>query len=102
MEYKSYIGTVTFDEDAELFHGEVINLNDVITFQSDTVEGLKREFQASVDDYLKFCEERGERPDKPFSGKLTLRIDPDLHRDLYIKSRKENKSLNSWIVEKLA
>jgi len=102
MEYKSYIGTVTFDEDAELFHGEVINLNDVITFQSDTVEGLKREFQASVDDYLEFCEERGERPDKPFSGKLTLRIDPDLHRDLYIKSRKENKSLNSWIVEKLA
>ena len=102
MEYKSYIGTVTFDEDAELFHGEVINLNDVITFQSDTVEGLKREFQASVDDYLKFCEERGERPDKPFSGKLTLRIDPDLHRELYIKSRKENKSLNSWIVEKLA
>ena len=59
MEYKSYIGTVTFDEDAELFHGEVINLNDVITFQSDTVEGLKREFQASVDDYLEFCEERG-------------------------------------------
>jgi predicted HicB family RNase H-like nuclease len=102
MEYKSYIGTVTFDEDAELFHGEVINLNDVITFQSDTVEGLKREFQASVDDYLEFCEERGERPDKPFSGKLTLRIDPDLHRELYIKSRKENKSLNSWIVEKLA
>ena len=102
MEYKSYIGTVTFDEDEELFHGEVINLNDVITFQSDTVEGLKREFQASVDDYLEFCEERGERPDKPFSGKLTLRIDPDLHRDLYIKSRKENKSLNSWIVEKLA
>lgn len=102
MEYKSYIGTVTFDEDAELFHGEVINLNDIITFQSDTVEGLKREFQASVDDYLEFCEERGERPDKPFSGKLTLRIDPDLHRDLYIKSRKENKSLNSWIVEKLA
>jgi predicted HicB family RNase H-like nuclease len=102
MEYKSYIGTVTFDEDAELFHGEVINLNDVITFQSDTVEGLKREFQASVDDYLEFCEQRGERPDKPFSGKLTLRIDPDLHRDLYIKSRKENKSLNSWIVEKLA
>lgn len=102
MEYKGYIGTVTFDDEAELFHGEVVNLKDVITFQSDTVEGLKREFQISVDDYLDFCKQRGEQPDKPFSGKLTLRIDPDLHRELYIKSKKENKSLNSWIVEKLA
>jgi len=102
MEYKGYIGTVTFDDEAELFHGEVVNLKDVITFQSDTVEGLKREFQMSVDDYLDFCKQRGEQPDKPFSGKLTLRIDPDLHRELYIKSKKENKSLNSWIVEKLA
>jgi len=42
MEYKGYIGTVQFDEDAEIFHGEVINLRDVITFQPDWVEGLKR------------------------------------------------------------
>jgi len=101
MEYKGYIGTVQFDEEAEIFHGEVINLKDVITFQSDSVEGLKREFRESVDDYLDFCRERNEKPEKPFSGKLTLRLKPELHRRLYLKSRKEKKSLNNWITDAL-
>lgn len=101
MEYKGYVGTVQFDEEAEIFHGEVINMRDIVTFQGDTVEGLKKEFQLSIDDYLEFCAERREEPDKPFSGKLTLRLDPDLHRNLYIQSKKENKSLNNWIVDAL-
>lgn len=101
MEYKGYIGTLEFDEEAEIFHGEVIHLKDVITFQSDSVQGLKKEFIESVEDYLKFCEERGETPEKPFSGKLTLRLDPALHRRIYIRSKKEKKSLNHWIAEAL-
>ena len=82
-EYNGYIGAVSFDGNAEIFHGEVVNLVDVITFQSDTVDGLKKEFQVSVDDYLEFCNARGENPDKPFSGKLTLMLDPELHRELH-------------------
>jgi len=101
MEYKGYVGTVEFDEEAEIFHGEVINLKDIITFQSDSVEGLKKEFRDSVDDYLEFCGDRNEPPEKPFSGKLTLRLNPELHRKLYIRSRREKKSLNHWIAEAL-
>lgn len=101
MEYKGYVGTVQFDEDAEIFHGEVINLRDVITFESDSVEGLKKEFHESIEDYLAFCEERGEDPEKPFSGKLTLRLQPELHRKIFIQSKKEQKSLNNWISEAL-
>ena len=101
MEYKGYIGTVQFDEDAEIFHGEVINLKDVITFQADSVEGLKREFHESVDDYLDFCAERNEAPEKPFSGKLTLRLQPELHRRLHIRAKRDQKSLNNWITEAL-
>ena len=76
-------------------------MRDVVTFQGDTVEGLKKEFQLSIDDYLEFCGERGEEPDKPFSGKLTLRLDPELHRSIYIRSKKDNKSLNNWIIDAL-
>lgn len=101
MEYKGYIGTVEFDEKAEIFHGEVVNLKDVITFQSDSVEGLKREFHESIEDYLEFCRERNEEPEKPFSGKLTLRLKPELHRRLYILSKREKKSLNNLITERL-
>ncbi len=101
MEYKGFIGTVEFDDEAETFHGEVINLKDIITFQSDSVEGLKKEFRESIDDYLEFCRERNEEAERPFSGKLTLRLDPELHRKFFILSRKKKMSLNHWISEAL-
>lgn len=74
LRYKGFTGHVEFDDEAGLFHGEVIDLRDVITFQGTSVEELERAFQDSVDDYLEFCEERGEEPDKPFSGRLMLRL----------------------------
>ena len=97
MRYKGYEAIVEFDAEAEVFHGEVINLRDVITFQGQSVEELKQAFYDSVDDYLEFCLERGEEPEKPFSGKFMVRINPDLHKTIAIKARKQGQSLNSWI-----
>ena len=102
MEYRGYIGKVEYDEDAEVFHGEVINLRDVITYEGKTVEELKKAFTASVDDYLDFCGERDEEAEKPFSGKFLVRIDPMLHKRIHVRSKLENKSLNSWVGEVLA
>ena len=99
MTYKGYVAQVEFDDEAELFHGEVINTRDVITFQGSTVKELKKAFCDSVDDYLEFCQERGEEPDRPFSGKFNLRLDPALHRDVYIEAKKQGKSLNDWVTE---
>ena len=101
LEYKGYRGNAEFDDEAGLFHGEVLDLRDVITFQGTSVEELEKEFRNSVDDYLEFCEERGEEPDRPFSGRLMLRLPPEVHRDAYVRARKEGKSLNQWIAEKL-
>lgn len=101
LTYKGYTGHVEFDDEAGLFHGEVLDLRDVITFQGTSVEELEREFRDSVDDYLEFCEERGEEPDRPFSGRLMLRLPPQVHRDVYVRARQEGKSLNQWIAEKL-
>ena len=101
MEYKGYFGKVDFDADAQVFHGEVINLRDVITFEADNVDALISEFHDSVDDYLDFCQERGEEPDKPFSGRFVLRIDSELHKSIFVKSKLSNKSLNTWIAETL-
>lgn len=101
MEYKGYIGKVEYDDEAGIFHGEVINLRDVITFQGDSVEELRHAFRDSVDDYLEFCEERGEEPDKPFSGKFIVRIAPELHRKIYTQAKISDKSINSWVSEVL-
>jgi predicted HicB family RNase H-like nuclease len=101
MTYKGYTCAVQFDDEAEIFHGEVSGLRDVVTFQGKTVDELKSSFQESIDDYLEFCESRNEDPDKPFSGKFLLRIDPLLHRKLAELSHKRGQSLNNYITEQL-
>lgn len=102
MEYKGYIGNVEFDDDANIFHGEVINLRDVVTFQGSTVTQLRKAFRDSVDDYLEFCAERGESPEKPYSGKFMVRIEPELHKAAAMHAKMENKSLNAWVHDTLA
>lgn len=66
MRYKGYEGKVTLAKDANILYGEVINTRDVITFRGTSLEEFKQAFHDSVDDYLEFCSERGEEPDKPF------------------------------------
>ncbi len=102
LNYKGYAGHVEFDDEAGLFHGEVLDLKDVVTFQGTSVEDLQRAFRESIDDYLAYCSERGEEPDRPFSGRLMVRLSPELHRDVYVQAQREGKSLNQWIAEKLA
>lgn len=99
MVYKEYEAKVKFDEDARIFHGEVINTRDVITFQGTSVEELESAFRDSVEDYLDFCKSRGEDPEKPFSGKLALRMEPKLHKRAATEARREGKSLNSYLIE---
>lgn len=67
LEHKGYKGRVEFDAEAKVFHGEVGETRDVITFQGTSVDELEVAFCESVDDYLQFCAERGEEPDKPFT-----------------------------------
>lgn len=101
LEYKGYRGHVEFDEEAGVFHGEVVDTRDVITFEGRSVEELREAFRESVDDYLEFCATRGEEPDKPFSGRLMVRIPSRLHRTLYTQAKQGGKSLNELITEKL-
>lgn len=97
MEHKGYSARIEYDEDLEAFHGQVLNINDVITFEGRSIEELRRELEASVDDYLAWCEERGEDPDRPFSGKFLLRIDPETHRRAALAAGRAGLSLTAWV-----
>ena len=101
MEYKGYLGRVDYDDEADIFHGEVINTRDVITFQGRSVDQLRKAFRDSINDYLAFCAERGEDPEKPFSGQFVTRISPDLHRRINVAASLAGKSLNAWVSEQL-
>lgn len=80
MIYKGYQGRFEYDADADIFHGEVINLADVITFQGRSIDELKEALVDSVEDYLNFCAEKGKTPEKPYSGRFNVRIAPEVHQ----------------------
>lgn len=101
MDYKGYIGKVEIDDEAGMLHGEVINIRDVVTFEGTSVDEIHKAFRESVDDYLDFCAQRGESPEKPFSGKFVVRLPAELHRKAYIQAKLADKSLNGWVTEVL-
>ncbi|MFT5141953.1 MAG: putative HicB family RNase H-like nuclease [Rhodothermales bacterium] len=99
LNYKGCAGRAEYDDESGLLHGEVLDLRDVVTFQDRSVDDLETAFRDSIDDYLDFCADRGEVPDKPFSGRLMLRLPPGLHRKVYVRAQHEGKSLSQWISE---
>jgi predicted HicB family RNase H-like nuclease len=101
MKYKGYLGEVEYDYDAKIFHGEVIGLKDVITFQAKNVTELEKAFKESINDYLEWCRERGEQPEKTYSGNLHIRMKPSLHAHLALEAAKQGISLNDLIAKKL-
>ena len=98
MNYEGYIANLTIDEELGVIHGEVINTRHVITFSAESVAELKSAFAASIADYRAWCAEDGIDPEKPYSGTMSLRLGPELHRAAAIRSTSERVSLNSWLV----
>jgi len=101
LSYKSYVGRVEFDDEADLFHGEIIGIRDVITFQGQSVAEIRIAMEESIEDYLDMCVKHKKKPEKPFSGKLILRLNSELHRKIACAALREGKSINKWIMENL-
>jgi predicted HicB family RNase H-like nuclease len=102
IEYKGYLGIVEYDADAKLFHGDIINTRDVITFQGTTALEIEQAFKDSIDDYLAWCREEGAEPEKPYSGKFNVRLPPELHKELAIKAKKLKMSINNFVEKAIA
>ena len=102
MEYDGYIGAIDYDESEDIFHGRVVNTRDVITFQGRSVEELRKALAGSVEDYREMCAADGVEPERPFSGKFQVRLDPAMHRELVVAATREHKSLNTFVKEAIA
>lgn len=101
MHYQGYIARVEYDERDDIFVGRVLGLRSIISFHGKTVAELRREFASSVRDYLADCKEQGVSPEKPASGKLLIRVPPEVHGKALIKAQSMGKSLNQWATEAL-
>lgn len=101
MTYKGYTARIEFDERDNIFVGRVLGLRAIISFHGETVSELRSEFQAAIDDFLRDCEEQGVSPEKPASGKLMLRVPPEVHGAALVAAQASGKSLNQWAAEVL-
>ena len=101
LKYKGYTGYVVYDDDARIFHGEVVGLRAVITFQGTTVEEIEQAFKDSIDDYLDWCKVRAKEPEKSHSGKFNLRMPPDVYVKVAAHAAQEGLSMNSYILKRL-
>ena len=100
MKYKGYVAEVEFDDTIDILHGRVVNTGQypIATFQAVDARELRREFERSVDEYLAWCEEDGVSPQRPFSGKLNLRLGTELHAAAAAMAAARRMSINAWIV----
>ena len=102
LTHDDYVAELTLDENANIFHGSVVNARPTLTFEGETVAELRQAFADTIADYRDWCTERGVAPGKPYSGTLSLRIDPELHRRLAVEAAEHDESLNQYLAERLA
>ena len=101
MKYKGYVAEVEFDDTVDILHGRVVNTGPypIATFEATDARELRREFERSVDEYLAWCEEDGVSPQRPFSGKLNLRLGTELHAAVAAIAAARRVSINAWLVQ---
>ena len=101
MTYKGYTARIEFDQRDNIFAGKIIGIADNITFHGETVKELRSDFQAAVDHYIADCAATGRKPLKAASGKMMLRISPEVHARALVVAKTAGKSLNQWAEEVL-
>ena len=101
MEYKGYIATIGYDDSTDLLYGHVINAASypIVNFMASDVEGLKREFQLSMEMYLAGCDEDGTEAAEPFPGKFELPLYRELYQRIALASAKEGLDMDEWVIE---
>ena len=101
MTHRGYAARIEYSDEDGCLIGRVAGIQDIITFHGDSVEEIRKAFEEAVDFYIDTCDKRGKEPQKPFSGRLMLRLPPELHARLAIQAQTEGKSLNSLVTEAL-
>ena len=99
MKYKGYSARIEYSDEDECLVGRVAGVRDIITFHGESVEEIRQAFVEAMDFYLETSAKRGNTPNKPYSGKLFLRVPPEVHAAVAVAAQTSGKSLNQWALE---
>ncbi len=101
MSYKGYLARIEYSDEDECFVGHIAGIRDVVGFHGESVDELRAAFEEAVDDYVETCERLNKKPQRPYSGKVMLRLEPSLHAKAAMYAEAQGKSLNAWAQEAL-
>lgn len=99
MTYRGYAARIEYSDEDQCIIGHIAGINDVVGFHADSVTELRAAFEEAVEDYLEACEKLGRAPQKPYSGKLMLRVPPEVHAAIAVAAEVSGKSINQWATE---
>ena len=102
MIYKGYNARIEFDEQDRIFVGHLAGIRDIVGFHGSSVNELEGAFHEAVDDYLAHCAQLNLPANKPFSGRMLLRVPPELHAQASVAAQVAGLSLNQWAAQALA
>jgi len=102
MTYKEYAARIEYSDEDGCFIGHIAGIKDVIGFHAETVKELRAAFEEAVDDYLATCAKLGRAPQKSYSGKLMLRVPPEVHARAAMMAQAHGVSINQWASDVLA
>lgn len=102
MKYKSYYGSVHFDDEELIFYGKIVFIRALVTYEATDAYGLRKAFEDSVDDYLQTCINQSIEPEVPFKGSLNVRLGPELHRRVAIAAEEHHSTINKFIMQTLS
>ncbi|NOZ71971.1 MAG: type II toxin-antitoxin system HicB family antitoxin [Chloroflexi bacterium] len=99
MTYKGYAAKIEYNDEDGCFVGRVAGINDTVGFQGESVAELRAAFEKAVDDYLEACKRQNRPPQRSYSGKIMLRIPPEIHAAVATAAEVSGKSINQWAAE---
>jgi predicted HicB family RNase H-like nuclease len=99
IRYKDHLGSVHFSSEDKVFYGKIEGINDLVTFEGQSVDELVSAFQEAVEDYAVLCEKAGKPVQKSYKGSFNVRIDPELHKKAALLSSNLGLSLNQLVEE---
>jgi predicted HicB family RNase H-like nuclease len=101
FDYKGYSGTVEYSAADNVLYGKVLGIKGLISYEGNSLQTLKKDFESAIDGYLEECAEDGVEPQKPYRGSFNVRVSPELHRTLALYSASHGQTLNSTVEEAL-
>lgn len=102
LNHKGYAAQIEFDAEDRIFVGRIAGIADIVTFHGKTVAALVSAFEDAVDEYIAMSKKLGRPAQKPYSGKMMLRVPPEVHARAAMMAEASGKSLNTWAAEALA